>query len=178
MSWEVSSLCHNFTLPTGNQNSHISTAKKSYPVLSKEMTKYQLSNYVKQGPSWDPSSSSASQQIPHTLRNHKVRYRVHKIPPLELILIQMNPVHIKSYFFKVLFNIILPFTPRCSPCFITEILYLHSPSQYLVTRTNHEAHYTIFSSDPTPLPLLPPHRAQYRPTSRTLYPAILSLLFS
>jgi len=35
--------------------------------------------------------------------------------------------------------------------FITGVLYVHSPSQCLVTGTNHEAlHYTIFSSAPLP----------------------------
>jgi hypothetical protein len=40
----------------------------------------------------------------------KVHHYVHKSPPLNLNLSQINPVY-TSYFFKIHFNIILPSTP-------------------------------------------------------------------
>jgi hypothetical protein len=41
----------------------------------------------------------------------KIRYRVHKTPTLVPILTQMTPVHTtSSYFSKIHFNIILPYT--------------------------------------------------------------------
>jgi hypothetical protein len=47
-----------------------------------------------------------NQEISEMLWNTKVRYHVHKHPPLVLILSQMNPAHF-SYFLEINFNIIL-----------------------------------------------------------------------
>jgi len=42
-----------------------------------------------------------------------IHYSVHKNPPRDPVMSQINPVHILTqYFSKIHFNIILPFTPR------------------------------------------------------------------
>jgi hypothetical protein len=54
-------------------------------------------------------------KIPSYLRNQKVHFRVHKSPPLDYILNQMNPVHIFTpYFFlkSTIFSSILPSMSR------------------------------------------------------------------
>ena len=60
-------------------------------------------------------SFSDGQEIPYTLRNPKVHYRIHNSPPFVPILIQINPVHLlPTYFFNIPFNIIFLPTPRIS----------------------------------------------------------------
>jgi hypothetical protein len=61
---------------------------------------------MKSSPSSEAYSRSASQYF---LRAH---YRVHNSPPLNLILYQMNTIHILALilcYFNYIFNIILPF---------------------------------------------------------------------
>jgi len=78
-------------------------------------TASQPTNSMQQSPSWEANMSSASQEIPRILRNPGVHYRIHRNQPPILILGQMNSVHpLPLRFFKIHFNIILPYTPKSS----------------------------------------------------------------
>jgi hypothetical protein len=59
---------------------------------------------------WQANSHSVSWEIKRSSWNSKVHYRVHKTPPVGPVLLQMNPVHtLTSYYYKIHFNITLPF---------------------------------------------------------------------
>jgi hypothetical protein len=61
------------------------------------------------------ASRSASQEFPNILWNQNVHYPINNIPPLVLLLCQINPAHTTiSYFSKINFNIILSPTSRFS----------------------------------------------------------------
>ena len=55
---------------------------------------------MEQSPSWQPDSTSASQEISSILRNPKVHYHIQKrMPPLP-VLDQINPAHTPTPVFE------------------------------------------------------------------------------
>ena len=71
---------------------------------------------MEQSPSWEANWFAASQEIPRTLWNPKVYYRIRNSPPPVPIPSQIDPVHVPtSYFLKIHLNIILPPTPASKP---------------------------------------------------------------
>jgi len=70
-------------------------------------------NFMEESPSWEASSHSASQEIPHLLWNLKVHYRLHKSPSLVPVLSQMHPLYtFPNYFPKIHSKTIFLFTTR------------------------------------------------------------------
>jgi len=69
---------------------------------------------MNKSPSWETTTSWASQEISRILRNQKVHYDIHERPLPAPILSQINPVHAPSHFLKMQFNIIFPSMPRDS----------------------------------------------------------------
>jgi hypothetical protein len=71
----------------------------------------QIIDYVESRLSWEPNSSTSSQEIPRILWNPKVRLPVHKSPSLIFNFGKINPVwNLLSYWFNTIFNIVLPST--------------------------------------------------------------------
>jgi hypothetical protein len=70
--------------------------------------------------SWKADSRSATQEILRLLWTLKIHSRVHKSPPLDPILSQMNPVHsLKTLLYTIYFNI--PLCHRNEDCQRTQL---------------------------------------------------------
>ena len=69
--------------------------------------KYVCTYSMERSPSWEANRFSASQEIPHILRNPKVHYCIYKhLPPLS-VLSQINPVHTPpTHFLKIHLDVI------------------------------------------------------------------------
>jgi hypothetical protein len=78
--------------------------------------RYACSQSTEQSPSLENNNRSASQEITRVLQNTKVHYRVHKRPPLDVILSQMNPVHTLTFYFQVLSGTVPSVFPIKSLC--------------------------------------------------------------
>jgi len=127
----------------------------------------QLTYSMEKSPSWEANRFSASQEIPRTLWNPKVHYRIYKCPSPVPILSQIDPVH--ALIFQFL-NIILQSRPGSSKwalslrflqqstvytCTLPHTRYIPSPislfsilspEQYWVRSThNYAPHYVVFS---------------------------------
>jgi len=76
---------------------------------------------------WEGNQFSASQQIPRTVGNPKVHYRIHKCHPPVPILSQLDPVHtLTSHFLKIHLTINLS-TPGSYKWSLSLALPLPSP---------------------------------------------------
>jgi hypothetical protein len=68
---------------------------------------------MEQSPSWEANRFLATQEMHRILRNPKVHYRIHNIPPPVLILRQTQSVRAPtSHFSKIHFIITIPSIPR------------------------------------------------------------------
>jgi hypothetical protein len=78
-----------------------------------------VTNYMRQNWSWKPNKSETGEGFHCFLVNSNFHYPLQKSLPLNPVLRKMNPAHIPThYFFRIQFNIILPFTLRCPTCYI------------------------------------------------------------
>jgi len=72
--------------------------------------------------------SWSGQEISHILRNSKVRFHVHKRPPLVPVLSQINPGHsFPALMLRDIYNIIFPYTTRSS-MWSTSLRFLYQNS--------------------------------------------------
>ena len=84
---------------------------------------YLLTYSLKQSPSWEANRFSTSQEIPRTLRNPKVHYRLYKCPLHVPILSQLDSFHLRLGLPSCLFSSGFPSKPS-SP----HTLYMPRPS--------------------------------------------------
>jgi hypothetical protein len=106
-----------------------------------------IHNSKQQSPSSGSNRSLDSQEIPLTLCNLQVHYRIHKRLTPVPILSQINPAHVfLSHLLKIHFNTILPSTHKRSPqvshqysvCTCTSLMLATCPAHlillYFITR--------------------------------------------
>jgi hypothetical protein len=68
-------------------------SRETYFVIFPETYFIYVTNFMELGPCWEASSHTATKELPKILQSPKVYYRIHKSPPLVLILSQITPLH-------------------------------------------------------------------------------------
>ena len=113
-------------------------------LLNTYLLTYLLTYSMEQGPSWDASWFSASQELSRILCNSKVHYHIHKCPAPVIILSQIDPVHVShpTCWISILisFHLRQGFPSGLFPSgFPTKILYvpLLSPHACYMPRPSH-----------------------------------------
>jgi len=61
---------------------------------------YSLTHSIEQSPYCEANRFSASQEIPRILWKPKVHHRIHKCPPIDSILSQLDPIHATIYILR------------------------------------------------------------------------------
>jgi hypothetical protein len=91
-----------------------------------------LTHSMDQSPSWEANRFSASQEIPHTLWNPKVHYRINKCPPPVPILSQLDPTHTPtSHFPKIHLYLANSLAAAVREPALYRLLTFHVPNLYL-----------------------------------------------
>jgi hypothetical protein len=133
---------------------------------------------MKQSPSWEANTSSASQEIPHILWNPKVHYHIQNSSPHVPILNQMIQSARPSHFPTIHFNIVLHLRLGLSNCLLPSgfptktmhapllspfvllalpisVFLTWWPKWYVVRNTEHKAPcYVVFSNPLFPRPVV------------------------
>ena len=146
---------------------HLLTYLLTYLLSITYLVTYLLTHSIQHSPSSEANRFSASQEIPHILKNPKVHYRIHKYPPPSPILNQLDTVHtLKSHYLKIHLNIIIPSMSESSKWSLSlrfphqNIVYVsplphtrYMPSPSHSSRFYHPKNIVVFSIPLSPRPL-------------------------
>ena len=120
------SLTHALTFLLTHSLSYLLTHSLSYSL--NYLLTFLLTYCMVQSPSRKANWFAPSQEIPRTLRNPKVHYRLHKCPQPFPILSHITPVHTpSSHFLEIHLIIILPSTPGSTQWSLS-LRFLHQNS--------------------------------------------------